>query len=151
MTAPLSTIYCVTPHINHNISIFWRDRATDEEWRILCLQRDKSGPSGTQLIQHCANSRQSLPCRNIVRPIDQCFSIFITSNDPLVLCFIPASEVDMRKTVAFVSWSFQGQIEPLNRLIDLSLLQQISTDLVVRISKFGIHFDGLSTFLNGII
>src|SRR6187402_2145339 len=85
------------------------------------------------LIQESANSSQSLPGGYVVGPVDQCFSIFIAGIDPCVFCFISTSEIDMRETIALVSGSIQCEAKPRDGRINLSLLQQVCSDIVVGI------------------
>src|SRR4029079_11422949 len=50
-------------------------------------------------------------------------------------CLVHAPEIEMRVKVTFISRSLHRALEPLNRRVEIALLDQVSSDVVVRVAK----------------
>ena len=53
--------------------------------------------------------------------------------------------------VAFISRSRHRALEPLDRSVEIALLDQVRADVVVRVAEVGINFDRAMAFFNRLV
>src|SRR5258708_38971124 len=70
---------------------------------------------------------------------------------PLVFVLVPPPQIEMGIVAGFVALCHDGFLEPRNGVVPLLLLDQISPDIVVRVSEIGIYLYGLQTFGDGAV
>ena len=64
---------------------------------------------------------------------------------------IRAAQIVVRKVARFVAARFRGALQPGNRFLEAAQLDQVRTNVVVRIAKLGINLDGALAFHNRVI
>src|SRR5260370_19062309 len=70
---------------------------------------------------------------------------------PVALVLIDTSQIEMREVVRFVTLCADGVLQPWNGLIPLAQLNQVSTDIVIRISKLRVYLDSFQTIGDGVV